>query len=228
VISIVSPQTTTYAKKSIPLIFTVDEPTSWIGYSLDGQSNVTTAVNTTLAGLAEGLHSIVVYANDTSGNMGTSNTVSFMITLPYGPEAEFTWIPLSPSVAEIVRFDASATKLGFNGTHSMPITEYHWDFDDDNKTTTSTPIVYHSFSNLGSYDVTLTVYAPGATPGTDSITHNVTVTSAPVGGYSFPIDVNAIAKPLALSLALVAIVAIVLTLIKRKTRRSSKLLEQAL
>jgi len=61
------------------LIFTVDELTSWIGYSVDGQANVTTLGNTTLSGLRDGTHNLVVYANDTVGNMGTSSTVYFMV-----------------------------------------------------------------------------------------------------------------------------------------------------
>jgi len=56
----------------IPLTFTVNETTPWIGYSLDGQENVTITGNTTLTDLSYGLHSVTVYANDTAGNMGSS------------------------------------------------------------------------------------------------------------------------------------------------------------
>ncbi|MEM2105982.1 MAG: hypothetical protein QXV21_05925 [Candidatus Bathyarchaeia archaeon] len=72
-----------YAFKNVPLVFTVDKAVSWIGYSLDGQANVTISGNTTLIGLAEGVHDVIVYANDTFGRMGASCKVCFYVdTLP--------------------------------------------------------------------------------------------------------------------------------------------------
>jgi len=78
-ISILSPRNTTYTTSSVPLNFTVNVLTSWIGYSLDGQANVTVSGNTTLTGLSGGIHSVTVCANDTSGNMGSSDQVCFTI-----------------------------------------------------------------------------------------------------------------------------------------------------
>ncbi|MEM3577259.1 MAG: hypothetical protein QXX51_02230 [Candidatus Bathyarchaeia archaeon] len=72
-----------YAVKDVPLIFTVDKVVSWIGYSLDGQANVTVFGNATLTGLADGAHCVIVYANDTFGRMGASREVCFYVdTLP--------------------------------------------------------------------------------------------------------------------------------------------------
>ena len=78
-IEILSPENMTYAADSIPLTFTVDEMTSWIGYRLDGQANVTITGNTTLPVLSDGSHNLVVYANDTAGNMGSSDIIYFSI-----------------------------------------------------------------------------------------------------------------------------------------------------
>ncbi len=50
-----------------------------MGYNLDGQANTTITGNTTLTGLLDGSHYVVVYANDTAGNMGASNTVYFTV-----------------------------------------------------------------------------------------------------------------------------------------------------
>jgi len=100
-IVILSPQNVTYATNFVSLSFTVDEATSWIGYNLDNQANVTITGNTTLTDLAEGLHTIIVYGNDTSGNMGISDTVYFTIALPYGPKAEFTATPETANVGEM-------------------------------------------------------------------------------------------------------------------------------
>jgi hypothetical protein len=140
----------------------------------------------------------------------------------YGPKAEFEAIPETAEVGEFVKFDASSSLSGWNGTHEMPITEYRWNFDDGNKTTTSTPKVYHSFSSSGVYYVTFTVYAPGATPETDSTTHKVNITEPPVGGYSLPIKGYTTQKPLTLYLALVAILTLVFSVIKRKASNKTK------
>lgn len=78
-ISILSPQSTIYPTSSIPLTFTINEPASWIGYSLNNQANVTIIGNTTLKYLQNGAHNIIVYANDTSGNMGSSEKVYFTV-----------------------------------------------------------------------------------------------------------------------------------------------------
>ena len=72
----------TYNQNNLPLNFTVDEPTCWTGYSLDGKNNVTLTENMTLIGLAYGSHSLVVYANDTVGNMGASDNINFTVEKP--------------------------------------------------------------------------------------------------------------------------------------------------
>lgn len=76
VITILSPQNDSYYKQSVPLNFTVNENTSWIGYSLDNQPNVTINGNTSLT-LTDGSHNVIVDANDSSGNMGASNKTYF-------------------------------------------------------------------------------------------------------------------------------------------------------
>ncbi|MCJ7561073.1 right-handed parallel beta-helix repeat-containing protein [Candidatus Bathyarchaeota archaeon] len=78
-VSILSPENKTYWQTDIPLTFTANEPLSWIAYSLEGQDNVTIAGNVTLAVLSEGSHSLVVYATDTVGNTGASETIYFSI-----------------------------------------------------------------------------------------------------------------------------------------------------
>jgi parallel beta-helix repeat protein len=78
-VTVLLPENTTYSVSEVPLVFTINETTSWIGYSLDGQANTTVTGNTTLMGLSEGSHSIVMFANDTEGNMGVSSTVNFSV-----------------------------------------------------------------------------------------------------------------------------------------------------
>lgn len=78
-LSILSPQNTTYTVDDVPLTFTVSEPTSWIGYNLDSQTNVTVAENTTLCELSQGLHNLIVLAKDAAGNIGASEMIYFTI-----------------------------------------------------------------------------------------------------------------------------------------------------
>ena len=66
------------ALDAFKLIFKINEPVSWIGYSLNEEKNVTIEGNTTVDTVI-GNHSVTVFANDTTGNMGASETVSFTI-----------------------------------------------------------------------------------------------------------------------------------------------------
>jgi len=141
---------------------------------------------------------------------------------PHGPEAEIEAIPDTALTGESVKFDASGSLPGWNGTNIRPITQYRWGFGDGNTTTTSTPIVCHSFQGAGTYYVTLTVYAPDATPESGSTTHEVTIVSVPVGGYSFPVEGYTTEEPLTLYLSLIAMLTVTFTMVKRKTHEGTK------
>ena len=78
-ILVLSPENRTYGDKDIQSAFTLDEPVTWIGYSLDGEDNVTVTGNVTLAVLADGSHNITFYAIDLAGHTGASKTVYFEI-----------------------------------------------------------------------------------------------------------------------------------------------------
>ncbi len=76
-ISVLSPLSQKYNESSVSLVFTVDKPVNWTGYSLDARENVSIAGNTTLTGLSNGVHNVTVYAEDLFGNIGSSVTVVF-------------------------------------------------------------------------------------------------------------------------------------------------------
>jgi hypothetical protein len=76
-VQITSPENKTYAE--VGLAFDVNRPAQWVGYSLDNQSSITITGGTSLENLTQGVHSIVIYANDSFGNSGNSNTVWFSI-----------------------------------------------------------------------------------------------------------------------------------------------------
>jgi len=77
-IAVASPQNKTYYTTDVALNFTVNEPVSSMRYELDGES-FEVSENTTLTGLSYGSHNVAVYATDTSGNTGVSETMSFTI-----------------------------------------------------------------------------------------------------------------------------------------------------
>ncbi len=83
VIDVISPVNQAYNGSSVSLVFTVDKPVNWMGYSLDGQDNVTVTGNATISGLTNGVHNVTVYAKDTFGNVGASETVSFSVEVPF-------------------------------------------------------------------------------------------------------------------------------------------------
>jgi hypothetical protein len=81
-ITVVSPENKTYYTANVTLDFTVNEPVFSAHYTLDGETAVEISGNTTLAGLAVGVHNLTVSAFDAAGNMGTSETVYFTIAEP--------------------------------------------------------------------------------------------------------------------------------------------------
>jgi hypothetical protein len=83
VITILSPVNATYGADSIALNYTIadDSPISWAGYSLDGAANVTLTGDTMLTGFNDSTtHVLTLYANDSFGNMGSSD-VTFGIDM---------------------------------------------------------------------------------------------------------------------------------------------------
>ena len=83
IIDVVSPVSQTYNESSVSLVFTVNKPVNWTGYSVDGGEAVTVAGNLTLEELANGVHNLTVYAKDAFGNTGASETVSFTVEVPF-------------------------------------------------------------------------------------------------------------------------------------------------
>lgn len=81
-ITSLSAQDKTYKESNVPLDFTLSQPAQWIGYSLDGQANITIDGNTTLTGLQNGQHTVTIYANNTYGNPAVPQTITFIIKVP--------------------------------------------------------------------------------------------------------------------------------------------------
>ena len=81
-----SPLNPTYNESSVSVFFTVDKTVNWVSYSLDGKQNVTLngsdVTSFIIANMTNGLHNLTVYAEDTYGNIGASETLTFTIANP--------------------------------------------------------------------------------------------------------------------------------------------------
>jgi len=84
------------------------------------------------------------------------------------PVASFTYTPENPVVNQTITFNASSS-YDPDGT----IVSYEWDFGDGNVTSTTHEILNHSYSEAGSYEVTLTVTDNDG--ATNSTTKEITV-----------------------------------------------------
>ena len=109
-ITVLSPESGTLTSNEVSLTFTVNESTPWMAYSLDGQENQSIAGNTTLFDLADGLHNLVVYAEDASGNVGASEIVQFTVETSE-PEPLPEPFPIWAVVVILIVAGAAATLL---------------------------------------------------------------------------------------------------------------------
>ena len=79
-VSILSPENKSYNSPDVSLNFTVNALFIKTSYVLDDQENMAINGNTTLSGLSNGLHNVTIYAWDTAGNVGASETIAFTVT----------------------------------------------------------------------------------------------------------------------------------------------------
>jgi nitrous oxidase accessory protein NosD len=86
IVVLVSPENTTYTTGDVPLTLVVNELSSWLAYSMDGRGNMTIIGNTTLLGVSNGTHAIVVYARNNFGDTSVSGIVYFSVNATgFGP-----------------------------------------------------------------------------------------------------------------------------------------------
>jgi hypothetical protein len=162
-VTLSSPKNTTY-QTDPQLQFTVDKPASWMGYSLDGQNNVTTTEKAlTLTGLANGLHNIIVYANDTKANMATSEKIEFTVNNP--PP---TIIVLAP---ENKTYNTKQVQLNFTVNEQPSKMLYCLD-GQNNVTITENAI---NLTGLPDGTHTITIYATDQNGNTGTSTINFTI-----------------------------------------------------
>jgi parallel beta-helix repeat protein len=82
VVSVVSPEYKTYDISNVAVNFSASKEISRATYSLDGNESGSLQNGCTLTGLSLGVHKFTVYAEDTFGNIGTSETITFIVANP--------------------------------------------------------------------------------------------------------------------------------------------------
>jgi hypothetical protein len=130
-VQITSPENKTYSEAT--LAFTINRGTQWMGYSIDNHANVTIQAETKLFNLSQGAHKVTVYANDSLGNMGISNSIFFSIDtlppsleimLPQNKTYETVDIQLTFAVNEAVTYLAYSLdgqeNITINGNLTLP------------------------------------------------------------------------------------------------------------
>jgi N-acetylneuraminic acid mutarotase len=117
IIQINSPENKTY--NEVQLAYTINRGTSWVGFSLDNQANITLTGQLNLTGLTQGSHQVIIYANDSSGNMGKSTIVYF------------TFDSIAPKITILLpqnqSYGSSDVQLTFNLEESAPLLSYSLD-----------------------------------------------------------------------------------------------------
>jgi len=181
-VTIVSPMNTTYYSSDVSLKYKVDEPTDWVGYSLDGAVNVTLTGNTTLSGLSYAPHSVTVYANDTSGNEGWS-TVWFTVAKD---ETSPVVTIISPK-SITYETDTSSTSVPLTYKVDEPTDWVGYSLDGAaNITLTGNTILTNL--GLGSHDLTVYANDTSGNMGHSSVLFNVKKEKPPPPPPNWPPD----------------------------------------
>ncbi|MGA3191921.1 MAG: PKD domain-containing protein [Candidatus Bathyarchaeia archaeon] len=210
-IEIISPQNGGYSTIPVNLTLRITGNTSWIGYSIDDQANVTFTNN--LIQVSEGQHNLEVFANNTAGQMASSNITTF-IADQTSPTIDMAVSPSASGDALEFVFGSYKWKFNFSASgshaHLSNISAYFWDFGDGTNATAAT--VTHEYRQPGTYNVTLEVTdLAGNTAGQ---TTPITINPAPAPLPSFGLVV-AVVIPVVWALAL----AFYVIRFRRKTRK---------
>jgi PKD repeat protein len=104
-----------------------------------------------------GVYNVTLKVTDSEG-LWSILQMPLKVWAPYGPTADFTYTPKEPFKGAFITFNASTSKLGWNGTYYPPITNYIWNFGDGSPLVNENdPITTHVYSAEGNYSVTLKV-----------------------------------------------------------------------
>jgi len=143
--------------------------------------NLTTVASMSHKFPSTGTYNVTLKVTDNNSWAVTIKPIT--IGPPDPPVADFEWTPYTPMVNRTARFDATLSQPGWNGTSSVPIISYQWNFGDGNLTTVTVPVVYHTYTQNITYYANLTVTDSNGLQS--SKTHNVTVANRLIGDINY-------------------------------------------
>lgn len=194
----------------------------------DGNTANNTAPIMTHTYIVSGNYNVTLTVADSEGltDMAMETVTVEPLEPPRSPKANFVKSPQIPHTNQLVTFDASLSESGFDGFDVCPIIWYYWSFGDGETANETSPVTKHAYTKAGTYNVTLTVYAPAGTSPEyhpyDSTWQTITA-SLTVGGHGTTINKSALiirwaffAFSIILSIALTSIFA------KRKSKTLMK------
>lgn len=120
-----------------------------------------------------GIYVVTLTVTDYFDNQGIE-TVTVEAADASGPSAIITTLPAPPNVTvdQNITFDGSGSSVSGDCGCGTTIESYSWNFDDGD--TGSGSIVNHSYDNIGTYNVTLTVTDSNGKSAVTSVVVNVT------------------------------------------------------
>jgi len=127
-------------------------------------------VKTTYNFTTPGVYNITLNVTDAEGNWDTDNVT--ITVLDVTPPVADAGSDQTVEVGTTVTFNASGS------SDNVGIVSYEWDFGDGNTTTVTDPIIYHTYTAAGTYNVTLTVKDAAGNSDNDTITVVVEAVSA--------------------------------------------------
>jgi hypothetical protein len=123
IITIISPQRTTYYTPNVTLTYRVNEPTSWVKYTLDARNPQDLSRNSinnsnllhkwNLTYLEYGQHNISLSASDINGNIGYSLTIEFTVS----EKEPSPTVPIAAVSAAVLAVVAVAGLLVYHKKH---------------------------------------------------------------------------------------------------------------
>ncbi len=156
--------------------FTTQSAGESLTYAWDfGDGNTSTDASPSHTFASAGSYTIALTVSNVSGTDTAQHTIT-VSEPPIAPVAAFTPSTTAGDAPLSVTFDSS--------TSSGDITAYAWDFGDGNTSTDASPS--HTFTDPGSYTVTLTVSGAGGTsaPVSATISVNAPPVPAPVAAFT--------------------------------------------
>jgi PKD repeat protein len=151
----------------------------------DGATSNTTAQAVEHTYVAAGVYSVELV----SGGVTNTRVDYITVTAPVAPTAGFSASPLSGAIP---------LSVAFTDTSTGDITNRVWTFGDGASETTSATSVYHTYTNAGTYDVSLIARGPsgadtntqaGVITATAPVPPTAIFNAAPLSG-SIPLTVN--------------------------------------